>query len=262
MSACDQWMPLYTGDYKRSTDHLTCRQHGAYLLLLMHHWDKGFLPDDDSQLAKIARLSSREWRTDAPVIRLFFVQENGRLIQPRLKSELDKARGVAHSRSKRENAKHWNTNGSPKKDACDRPETPRTTTATSTEEERKRSVVSVCTLVSTDSHEENTHMTDTLIPKSWMPKAEDALFAARIGLDVEQQVPLFVDWHRAKGIHPPDASAAWRNWCRIAAERAKPKLSPSMEYIFNQGLKRRAQNGDDVLEHLIPLPGGKNDQRH
>jgi uncharacterized protein YdaU (DUF1376 family) len=262
MSASDQWMPLYISDYLADTPHLNCRHHGEYLLLLMAHWKMGSLPDDDKLLAQIARVSSREWRTDAPVIRAFFVQENGRLIQPRLKRELDKTKNVAHSRSKRENAKHWNPNGSPKNDARNRPVTPCTTTATSTEEERKRSVVSVCTLVSTDSREENTHTTDTLIPKSWMPKAEDALFAARIGLDVEQQVPLFVDWHRAKGIHPPDASAAWRNWCRIAAERAKPKLSPSMEYIFNQGLKRRAQNGDDVLEHLLPLPGEKNGQSH
>jgi uncharacterized protein YdaU (DUF1376 family) len=262
MSACDQWMPLYTGDYKRSTDHLTCRQHGAYLLLLMHHWDKGFLPDDDAQLAKIARVSLREWRTDAPIVRAFFVQENGRLIQPRLKSELDKARGVAHSRSKRENAKHWNSNGGPKKDARDRPVTPHTATATSTEEERKRDVVSVCTFVGTESREGHTHTTDTLIPKFWMPEAEDALFAARIGLDVEQQIPLFVDWHRAKGIHLRDSSAAWRNWCRIAAERAQPKLSPGMEYIFNQRMKRRAGNGSDPLEHLIPLSGGTNGQSH
>jgi uncharacterized protein YdaU (DUF1376 family) len=66
------WMPLYVGDYLGDTGHLTTAQHGAYLLLMMHYWRKGELPDDNSQLAKIAKLPLRTWCDYRPVLQNFF----------------------------------------------------------------------------------------------------------------------------------------------------------------------------------------------
>ncbi len=66
------WMPLYVGDYLADTTHLNAAQHGAYLLLILHYWRKGGLPDDDVQLAQIAAMSPAEWRKHRPVIRSFF----------------------------------------------------------------------------------------------------------------------------------------------------------------------------------------------
>ena len=65
-------MPLYIGDYLGDTGHLTTTQHGAYLLLMMHYWRKGELPDDDIQLAAITGLSLREWRKSRFTIQQFF----------------------------------------------------------------------------------------------------------------------------------------------------------------------------------------------
>src|ERR1700760_4127760 len=66
------WMPLYVGDYLGDTGHLTTAQHGAYLLLMMHYWRKGELPDDDRQLSKITKLPLRTWSDYRPVLQLFF----------------------------------------------------------------------------------------------------------------------------------------------------------------------------------------------
>lgn len=85
-------MPMYWGDYLGDTGHLTTAQHGAYLLLIAHHWRTGPLPDDDRQLCKIARADPRTWSaTLRPVVAQFFRIEGGRWYQDRVIREADKA---------------------------------------------------------------------------------------------------------------------------------------------------------------------------
>ncbi|MGA9089456.1 MAG: DUF1376 domain-containing protein, partial [Bradyrhizobium sp.] len=47
-------------------------QHGAYLLLMMHYWRKGELPDDDRQLSKITKLPLKTWCEYRPTLQDFF----------------------------------------------------------------------------------------------------------------------------------------------------------------------------------------------
>lgn len=67
------WMPLYVDDYLADTKQLTTLQHGAYLLLIMHYWVRGSLPDDDKQLARIVGLPGQHWAKYAkPVLAPMF----------------------------------------------------------------------------------------------------------------------------------------------------------------------------------------------
>jgi uncharacterized protein YdaU (DUF1376 family) len=68
------WMPLYVGDYLGDTGHLTTTQHGAYLLLMMHYWRKGELPDGDRQLCKIAKLPLKTWCEYRATLQDFFYE--------------------------------------------------------------------------------------------------------------------------------------------------------------------------------------------
>ena len=68
------WMPLYVGDYLGDTGHLTTAQHGAYLLLMMHYWRKGELPDDDRQLSKITKLPLKTWCEYRATLQDFFYE--------------------------------------------------------------------------------------------------------------------------------------------------------------------------------------------
>jgi len=68
-------MPLHIGDYLGDTGHLTNAQHGSYLLLIMHYWLNGGLPNDDGQIQAIARAPPSEWPKIREAIASFFHHE-------------------------------------------------------------------------------------------------------------------------------------------------------------------------------------------
>jgi uncharacterized protein YdaU (DUF1376 family) len=90
------WMPLYVGDYLGDTGHLTTAQHGAYLLLMMHYWRKGELPDDDRQLSKITKLPLKTWCCYRPVLQDFF---HSGWKHKRIDAELERMMRVSEKRA-------------------------------------------------------------------------------------------------------------------------------------------------------------------
>jgi uncharacterized protein YdaU (DUF1376 family) len=90
------WMPLYVGDYLAKTSHLTMEQHGAYLLLLMHYWANGSLPQDCGQLVAIARCSDEWWAGNCKILAQFF---DNRWRNKRMEKELSKAKTISDKRS-------------------------------------------------------------------------------------------------------------------------------------------------------------------
>jgi uncharacterized protein YdaU (DUF1376 family) len=81
-------MPLYVADYLADTGHLSAAEHGAYLMLIMHYWRQGSLPNDDGMLQRIARMTGREWARSRATIAAFFDAE---WKHARVESELRKA---------------------------------------------------------------------------------------------------------------------------------------------------------------------------
>jgi uncharacterized protein YdaU (DUF1376 family) len=73
----DIWMPVCIGDFLADTMHLSPEQHGGYLLLLLHLWRRGILPDDDVVLAQITGLSISAWSNARAVLGELFEISDG-----------------------------------------------------------------------------------------------------------------------------------------------------------------------------------------
>ena len=107
------WMPLYIADYRADTAHLNAAEHGAYLLLIMHYWATGSLPDDDRKLARIACMTGRQWHRARPTIQAFF--ENG-WEHRRIKMEFQRLQKVSlqyQIRGHQAAKKRWNIKATP-----------------------------------------------------------------------------------------------------------------------------------------------------
>lgn len=218
VSEAGAWMPLYIGDYLADTMHLGGAEHGAYLLLIMHYWRNGPLPDDDRMLAAIARTERKEWMSGVgSVVRQFFSLEDSRLHHKRIDSEL--ARAMQNSSKRRDAANaRWQqarckTDANASDVQSERNDPRAQSPSPSPEEKKETDLRSV--------PKENRSANGARLPEDWNPDAEGAQFARDLGLDPARTFDRFRDYWRgqpgAKG-RKLDWIATWRNWCRKEAD--------------------------------------------
>jgi uncharacterized protein YdaU (DUF1376 family) len=115
-------MPFYVADYLADTRHLSAEEHGAYLLLIMHYWQHGKLPQSDAMLSRIAASSRAKWKQIRPVIAKFFTDDwrHGRIDRELAAAEVKhhrrvgagKAGGIAKA-TKLAKAKQSSSNATP-----------------------------------------------------------------------------------------------------------------------------------------------------
>jgi uncharacterized protein YdaU (DUF1376 family) len=95
------YLPLYTGDYLRDTQHLSCSEHGIYLKLLMHCWDqKGPTPLDERKLCGIVNArSSDEIEALRRVLAEFFTKMEDGHYNHRMQMEIERCEAISSARS-------------------------------------------------------------------------------------------------------------------------------------------------------------------
>ncbi|QJS27449.1 YdaU family protein [Rhizobium ruizarguesonis] len=89
------WMPLHIADYLADTGHLTATEHGAYLLLIMHYWQNGRLPENERVIARIAKLTPEQWEESRDMLAMLF---GPGWTHKRIDAELSKADDIIEKR--------------------------------------------------------------------------------------------------------------------------------------------------------------------
>ena len=101
------WHPFYFGDYINDTRHMPMIEHGAYLLLMSHYYQQGYLPASAVQLHRICMAFAQAER-DAitSILDQFFTEKDGYYYHERIEAELKKAKEISEKRSKAAKIKH------------------------------------------------------------------------------------------------------------------------------------------------------------
>ncbi len=231
MSDANQWMPLYVGDYLADTMHLSGPEHGAYLLLLMHSWRTGALPDDDRKLAAIARTDQKAWREMRDDILAFFTWTDSGFVQGRLervraeqgaKVEQRRAAGRASAlarKGQRGGNDDRNESGNETPTGGQRETNGRSTSVASPlpsrarEPEPEEEIPSSLRSEGRPKADPRGHR----LPEDWLPPPDGVRLASELGLDLNRTLAKFRDHWRAKpgkDGRKLDWDATWRNWCR------------------------------------------------
>ena len=101
------WMPVFPGDELAETAHLSAEEFGAYQLLKMALWQHKTLPQDETRLARIARLDPAGWAAVRPTLLPLFGAgwTHEKLEQQRLAAEQGSEKKSAAA--KKAAAKRW-----------------------------------------------------------------------------------------------------------------------------------------------------------
>lgn len=90
------YMKLYVGDYLGDTQHLSCLEHGAYILLIMAYWQAGGpLKNDVTIIRRITKTSLKEYKNMYENVLKMFDLRDGMLVHNRIEKEIAKREQVS-----------------------------------------------------------------------------------------------------------------------------------------------------------------------
>lgn len=245
------WMPLYVSDYLGDTGHLSTLEHGAYMLLIMHYWQTGALPDDDRKLARIARMQPDEWQDVRGTIAGMF---GDGWTHKRIDAELAHAEQVIRKRSAAAKAMHA------KRAACAEKEHSTCDANAPAHEEHVHDKCSdnhnhnhnnkpIHSLPS-EAHSQSNKARGRALPDDWRPTDKHRAEAEALGRDdawLAKQADAMRTWALSNRNRAVARKADWDltflGWIRREHERnpaAQPRASPSWAPVDTKGAMERA----------------------
>lgn len=212
-------MPLYVADYLADTGHLSAAEHGAYLLLIMHYWQNGALPNEDRRLARIARMSPAEWEDSRETLADLFSKN---WTHKRIDEELVAAEEIS-AKAKAKAEKRWGKSGNAAGDAAALPQH----MPQECQSQSPTTIEAIAPIVERAKRK-------TRISENWQPSVAGLEAAAKRGLTsqaLQRERSRFVAHHISKGNVMASWDHAWITWLdspyRQANSTGPPQRSPS-----------------------------------
>lgn len=229
------WMPLYVADYLADTGHLSTVEHGAYMLLIMHYWQTGGLPDDDRKLARIARLPLEQWQEIRDTLSDLFGPQ---WEHKRIDAELAHASDVISKRSAAAKAMHAKRNASAQQEEFTIPANA-PAHAEQVNVQTGLPSPSPSPLIHShpsDAHSQSNKARGRSIPDDWGPNDKHRAEAEKLGRDdvwVDRQAEAMRLWAQSNRNRAVARKADWDltflGWMRREHERnpvSQPRASP------------------------------------
>lgn len=262
--AADTWFPFNVGDYLSNTLHLTTRQHGGYLLLILAAWKAGgVLPGGDVALASIAKLASKEWQQDGDTLKAFLTRRGDEWIHERVLFEWNEAQRLSDIKSVAGRAgakKRWQGRANGKRIAGASVSHTQTDAhqdlqqqedGTSTDQVERAGAGAPRKPKESSDARPKSHR----LPDDWRPSQACRDFATDKGLDPNIVAEAFVDyWTGGKGSKQQrtDWNRTWRVWCErdtngpLAKAAARPvRATRGGDAFFERLADIRARSLDD-----------------
>jgi uncharacterized protein YdaU (DUF1376 family) len=242
------FMRLYIGDYLRDTGTLSVAEHGAYMLMLMHHYATEKPLPSGRELHRLIRAETKAERDAADAVLARFWTEtpdgwvNGRagreFARAEHQAETNRQIAVRREEAKRARKAHeQSTNRAPvvhEHPTDTRHQTP------DTRQQRQREVDVVaaeppgCAADATPTPRATRLAKDWQLPRSWGEWAIDTLpgwTAAAVRLEADKFRDFWVA-KSGKDATKLDWEATWRNWMRNARAPASMPGRPAGADVF------------------------------
>ena len=216
------WMPFYIADYLAGTGHLNTLQHGAYLLLILHYWAKGGLPESEDSIRQVTRLDVRSWSKNRDTLKALF---HDGWKHARLDKELAQALVISKANSANARKSH-----EARKRFAVVPQQNGTT------QSQSHSLPSGESPARAPEISKSVEGKPTPIKPDWHPNDADVAVAHELGMTddvIDAEAAQFRRYYLARGTKFPDWHSAWASWCQRWKKPAVAAPAPTGPVVID-----------------------------
>lgn len=246
------WMKMYWADYLADTMHLSQGQHGAYLLLIAHYWNKGELIS--KHCYSIARAMNEQDRSNVDeVLEQFFSRDGDRWVSRRVEQELSEAvesyRRRAEAGSKGGSAKSGRDSTQTDDEALLKQSSSNATAMLKQPEPEPEPETSTTSVVdggpaspspASEERSAKEKKRKSKMSADFCPNDTGTRYANERGVNIADELQRMRNWAESNGVLRLDWQATWRTWCDKAVEfgrtgkhqaRSRPEKFDPIRYV-------------------------------